>query len=121
MSNDSSFNYHIANIVKSAQKVSAWILRTFLSRERKVMKVLLQTILVHQLEYACVVWSPFDNKHINMIENVVRRFTSKISEYQSWDEDLQKNICTTNYVDRLKDLKIYSCERRRERFMILYA
>ena len=71
MSNDCSFNYHIANIVKSAQKVSAWILRTFLSRERKVMKVLLQTILVHQLEYACVVWSPFDNKHINMIENVV--------------------------------------------------
>ena len=30
-------------------------------------------------------------------------------------------ICTTNYWERLADLKIYSLERRRERFLILYA
>ena len=85
------------------------------------MKVLLQSLLVCLLEYASVVWSPFDNKSINMVENVQRRFTSKIYEYQTWDEELQKYVCTVNYVDRLKDLKIYSLERRRERFMILYA
>ena len=121
MSHDCSFNFHITNIVKSANRVSAWIRRTFLSRGKPLMKVLLQSLLVCLLEYASVVWSPFDNKSINMVENVQRRFTSKIYEYQTWDEELQKYVCTVNYVDRLKDLKIYSLERRRERFMILYA
>ena len=29
-------------------------------------------------------------------------------------------VCNTNYADRLKDLKLYSLERRRERMQILY-
>ena len=50
-----------------------------------------------------------------------RRFTSKIKQYQTWDEELETRICNVSYADRLKDLKIYSLERRRERNMILYA
>ena len=42
-------------------------------------------------------------------------------EYQTWDEELQMYTCTVSYWDRLKDLKIYSLERRRERFLILYV
>ena len=114
-------NYHICSVVKSSVRVSAWIRRTFLSRERGLMKLLLVTLLVPKLEYASVVWSPFDTKHITMLKNVQRRFTSKIWQYQTWREDLQKHICTVGYTDRLKDLKIYSLERRRERFLILYA
>ena len=121
MSNDMSFNYHIATCTKSASQVSAWILRTFLTREKYVMKILLKSLLVSKCEYASVVWSPFDNKNINMLENIQRRFTSRIKEYQMWDEELQTWICNVSYTDRLKDLKIYSLERRRERIMILYA
>ena len=121
MSHDCSFNFHIANTVKTAFKVSAWILRTFLTRDKFLMKILLQSLVVSQVEYASVVWSPFDSHNINMLENVQRRFTSKIFEYQTWDDELQKYICEVDYVDRLKDLKIYSLDRRRERFMILYA
>ena len=105
MSNDCSFDYHISNLVKGGTKVSAWILRTFLSREKFVMKILLQSLVVTKCEYASVVWSPFDNKNINRIENVQRRFTSKIKEYQTWDEDLETWICTVSYADRLRDLK----------------
>ena len=86
-----------------------------------MMKVLLQSLLVPQVEYASVVCSPFDTQNINMLENVQRLFTSRIIQYQTWDERLQKYVCTVDYVDRLKDLKIYSLERRRERFIILYA
>ena len=56
-----------------------------------------------------------------MLENVQRQFTSRISEYNTWDDAKGLNICTTNYWERLADLKIYSLERRRERFIILYA
>ena len=121
ISSNLSFNYHIATLAKSAQQVSAWILRTFITREKRVMKVLLQSLLVPKCEYASVVWSPFDNTNINVIENIQRRFTSRIIEYQTVDQGLNRWMCTVNYADRLKDLRIYSLERRRERIMILYA
>ena len=121
MSGTCSFNYHIASLVKAASQVSAWILRTFLSREKNLMKTLMKSLLVPKCEYASVVWSPFDKKNIALIENIQRRFTSKIRDYQTFDEEHQRWICSVNYVDRLKDLKIYSLVRRRERVMILYA
>ena len=121
MASDCSFDYHISTITKSASRVSGWIMRTFLSRDKSNMKVLLQSLLVPCCEYASIVWSPFDNKNINMIENIQRRFTSRIREYQTWDEELDTWICNVSYTDRLKDLRIYSLERRRERILILYA
>ena len=121
VSGNGNFEEHISNCVKSALQVSAWILRTFLSRLKVVMKVLLQMLVVPHVEYASPVWCPFDRTHINMLENVQRRFTSRILEYNTWDERLGMCICTSNYWERLADLKIYSLERRRERFIILYA
>ena len=121
MSSNGSFEEHMRCCVKGAFQVSSWVLRTFLSRDRYVIKVLLQSLVVPKVEYASVVWSPFDNTNIQMLENVQRKFTSKILQYQTWNEELQRYICTVDYVERLKDLKIYSLERRRERFMILYA
>ena len=113
------FHEHINHIVKAATNVAAWVLRTFVTRNKWVMKVLLQSLVVPHLEYACPVWCPFDKAQIRMLENVQRRFTSRIAEYQSWDTG--SPICTMNYWDRLADLRIYSLQRRRERFMILYA
>ena len=121
MSSDCTFKTHIKTCVKAANKVSSWILRTFITRDKFVMKVLLQSLLVPKLEYASVVWSPFEDQYIQMLENIQRKFTSRMAQYQTWDEELQMYICTVDYVDRIKDLKIYSLERRRERFMILYA
>ena len=121
MSGSCLFDYHIASVVKTASKVSAWILQTFVSRDRHLLKTLLKSLLVTLCEYASVVWSPFNERNISMIENVQRRFTSKIREFQTYDEELQLWVCSVNYVERLKDLKIYSLERRRERVMILYA
>ena len=65
-----TFDEHIKHMVKSATQMSAWILRTFLSRGKFLLKLLLKTLLISQCEYRCVLWSPFDNKRINMIESV---------------------------------------------------
>ena len=121
ISSDLLFDVHINTIVKSAQQVSAWTLRTFLTREKMVLKVLLQSLVVPTIEYASVVWCPFDQKNIQLVEGIQRRYTSYIFEYQTWSEEQQRYICTTDYWERLKDLKIYSLERRRERFAILYV
>ena len=67
-----------------------------------------------------MLWSPREQLLINLIESVQADFTRKISKYQEYDENLKMPICNTNYADRLKDLKLYSLERRRERMQILY-
>ena len=88
-------------MAKKAMQVSAWILRTFLTRDKYGMKVLLKSLLVSSCEYASVVWSPFDKKNIEMIENIQKRFTSRIKEYQRYDENLQMWICNITYAERL--------------------
>ena len=84
------------------------------------MSTLLKSLLVSKMEYACVVWAPTDRKHINLIEDVQRKFTSRYSCFNTYSEELGKPICTVDYWDRLKELQIFSLERRRERYMILY-
>ena len=79
------------------------------------MRTLLKGLIVPKSEYGSIIWSPVDVKRITFIENIQRRFTSRIEDYQTYDENLKRPICTTNYWDRLKDLKLYSLERRRER------
>ena len=83
------------------------------------MKTLLKNVIVPNIEYGSVIWSPTNATQINLIENIQKTYTSRISEYQIWNDTLHMPICTKNYWDRLKDLEIYSLERRRERFIIL--
>ena len=119
ISSDGTFKEHIKIYVKETQKIAAWTLRTFLSREKRVMKVLLKQLIIPKIEYASVVWCPFDKQQIDMIESIQRRYTSCIQEYQRWEDTQQRNVCQVDYWDRLKDLNIYSLERRRERFVVL--
>ena len=84
------------------------------------MLILLKTLIVPILEYACVVWSPNENGLISLIESVQRKFTSRFAEFREYDELSQLNVCNTDYWQRLSQLKIYSLESRRERYMILF-
>ena len=120
MSSDAKFSTHITNMVAQAQKLSAWILRTFKTRQTYPMITLLKSLLIPKLEYACIGWSPNDTHHIQLIENVLRRFTSRMGVFNANNQNLNLLICTTDYWQRLKFLKLYSLERRSERYLILY-
>ena len=119
VSNSCVFTEHIKIYVRETQKIAAWTLRTFLSRDKWVLKVLLQSLIVPKVEYASIIWCPFDPAHITMIESIQRRYTSQMEQYRRWDEQKRCFVSTLNYWERLKDLKLYSLERRRERFLIL--
>ena len=43
-----------------------------------------------------------------------------MEEFNTFDEELGMYKCTTAYWERLEKLKIYSLQRRRERYMILF-
>ena len=62
------------------------------------------------MEYCCIVWSPVSHKWIYELEKVQKSFTSRINGMEELD-----------YHERLKKLNLYSLERRRERFMIIYG
>ena len=111
---DAKFANHIKKLVSDGQRLSGYVLRTFKTRDRYLMGTLLRSLVVSQMEYGCVIWSPTDSHLIKLLESVQRRFTSRISEFNQYDEALGMMICRVNYWQRLKRLRIFSLERHRE-------
>ena len=86
-----------------------WVLRVFQSRERYLMLTLLKSLVIPLLEYCCQLWNPWKANDIQAIEAIQRAFAYKITEVQH-----------LNYWERLHELKLYSLQRRRERYIIIY-
>ena len=86
-----------------------WVLRVFQSRKRSLMLTLLKSLVILLLEYCCQLWNPWKAKDIQAIESIQRTFTCKITEVQH-----------LNYWERLHELKLYSLQRRREHYIIIY-
>ncbi len=102
MNNKMTFEQHIENIVKSANRTSNMILRSFHCKKPDFMMQLFNTFVRSKLEYASPIWSPHLTKHINRIEAVQRRFTKRIPIVRN-----------SEYTNRLIFLKTLSLEERR--------
>ena len=110
LDNDASFQCHISKTIAKAKNISSWILRTFNTRRRKPMLLLWKTLVLPVLDYCSQLWSPFKKGEIEKIEALQRWFTAKISGMNNMD-----------YWERLHSLGLYSLERHRERYIIIYA
>ena len=110
MSNTATFTLHIRNIVKKARDKMRWVLRVFQSRKCSLMLTLLKSLVIPLQEYCCQLWNPWKAKDIQAIEAIQQMFTHKITEVQHF-----------NYWERLHELKLYSLQRRRERYIIIYV
>ena len=73
------------------------------------MMILYKALVLPILEYCCQIWSPKKLGLIKRIESVQRHFTAKLS-----------GTADMKYKERLTFLKIYSLERRRDRYAIIY-
>ncbi|KAG0723451.1 hypothetical protein GWK47_042708 [Chionoecetes opilio] len=109
LSCDCNFTTHIVNVTKKARSQAGWILRIFRTRDTLPMLTLYKSLVVPLLEYCCQLWSPWKVGEKQSLEAVQRSFTSKISAVRDLD-----------YWDRLEKLNLFSLERRRERYAILY-
>ena len=90
--------------------VRSWILRTFACRERDVMLTLWKSLVLPHLEYCSQLWSPSTIHQIQELESVQKNFLKKI-----------KGLGALSYWEQLKTLKMYSLQRRRERYRIIYV
>ena len=109
ISNDLSFSIHIENTITAATRLVSWSLRTFGRRSKFVMLTLWKTLSQSKIDYCSQLWSPNDHGSISKLESVARNFTSQITGCESQD-----------YWERLSSLKMYSQERRRERYEIIF-
>ena len=110
MSSDGTFKLHIAGVVREARSQAAWVLRTFSTREKLPMLTLFKSLVQCKLDYCSQLWSPTSKSEITALEMVQRSFIRKI-----------QGISSLPYWEQLKLLKLYSQERRRERYMIIYV
>ena len=109
MSDSAKFTDHINKVAKEAKRLSGWILRTFKSRDITCMLTLYKSLILPKMEYCCQLWNPASIGEIETLESIQRSFTSKIL-----------SINNKNYWERLESLKMYSLQRRRERYCIIY-
>ena len=75
------------------------------------MLALYKALVLSRLDYCCPLWNPQNSAFLcNKIESVQRAYTRRITGMDGLD-----------YWSRLNVLRLYSVQRRRERYIILYV
>ena len=110
MSSDGTFRTHIRNITEASRLQCSWILRTFQTRDQAPMITLWKSLVQSKLEYCCQLWNPSQKGDIQALEQVQRNFLRKIT-----------GMHELNYWEQLQALSVYSLERRREQYLIIYV
>ena len=77
------------------------------------MLTLLKQLVYPTLEYNSVLWDPANRDLVDLLESVQMNFLKKLE-----CPDLPPN---SDYWDHLKQYKLYSLQRRRERYAIMYV
>ena len=74
------------------------------------MVTLFKSMVFPHMEYCCPLWSPTAIGRIRQLETIQRSFTAKIN-----------GLNNLNYWERLRVLGLYSLERRREWYLLIYV
>ena len=110
MSCEANFKQHIQNKCSSMKDKIGWVLRTFKTRKKDAMLTLWKTLILSDHDYCSQLWSPTTTGDIQALELTQRNFIRKIS-----------GMYKLSYWQQLKSLRLYSLERRRERYLIIYV
>ena len=102
--NDLKPGEHCKEVVKTANKLVGFIGRTFEFKSEKVIVTLFNALVRPHLEYCVQFWSPYYRKDIDKLERVQRRATKLIPRLRNMP-----------YEERLKELNLFSLEKRRMR------
>ena len=92
--------------------MAGWALRTFRGRGKLLMVTVLRSLIQSRLDYCSQLWSPRDQRSINLLESVQRNFINKIRS---------PDLVGKTYREKLSSLQVYSQERRRERWSGVFA
>ena len=109
MSDTGKFSNHVESVCSRVRQKCGWILRTFNSRNTFFMKFMWKSLVQGVIDYCSQLYYPMQSTELQSLENLMKTYTKKIPEVSHLD-----------YWRRLKHLKMYSQQRRAERYKILY-
>ena len=110
LSNTATFSQHIHKKCIAVKSKISWVLRTFKTRESLPMLTLWKTQIMCHLDYCSQLWSPKKTGDIQSLELLQKAFVRNI-----------RGMSALSYWDQLIKLKLYSLERRRERYQVIYT
>ena len=109
LSTTADFKEHINNITETVKDLISWILRSFKTRSSLLMLQLWKSLVIPRLDYCSQLWNPSKAYLIQQLEELQKIFIKHILGFRNKD-----------YWTSLKELKLYSLQRRRERYQIIY-
>ena len=110
MSDDAKFDCHIEKVVRKVRQKVGWMFRSFYTRRLDILKQLWKTLVQCDIDYCSQLYMPSQTKGMQAIEKLFADFTAKIPTLREM-----------NYWERLVHMKMYSQERRMERYRIMYV
>ena len=110
MSSNASFTDHISERITVLKLKIGWILRTFQTRGVLPMLTLWKQLVLCDHDYCSQLWNPDRVGDIQSLELLQRSFIRKI-----------KGMQHLSYWEQQRSLSLYSLERRRERYALLYT
>jgi len=115
MNCDTTFTEHIEKTVSSCRTVIGMILRSFHTREELPMMTLYRALVLSKLDYCSPLYFPRQIGGMRAIEKVQADFTRRITSMKKPEESRP-----FDYWERLKKLRLYSVERRVERYSAIF-
>ena len=110
VTDDAKFDNHIDQMCKRVKQKSGWVLRTFFTRSPHFMKTIFKSLIQPHLDYCSQLWMPQQGQKLEKIERILKSWTSRIPALRNLP-----------YWERLNQLKMYSEQRRLERYRVLYS
>ena len=110
MSDDAQFTKHIFEKITTVTKLIGWAMRVFKTRSVPAMLTIWKSLILCHIDYCSQLWSPFKTGEIQAVESLQKSFLNRIPTFHG-----------LTYWEKLKAAKLYSLERRRERYSIIYT
>ena len=109
ISEDASFSQYINEKIATIKSKTGWVLRTFQTRDRKPILTLWKSLILSEHDYCCQLWNPHRTGEVQSMEVLQHFYIKKIS-----------GVSHLSYWNQLSKFKMYSLERRRERYIAIY-
>ena len=111
LSSDLSFSLQIEKVVSTSSQMVGWGMRTFRGRGSYLLLTMFKSLVQPHLDYCSQLWWPSAQEQITKIEAVQKSLVSRIRD---------SRLLGLTYWEKLRSLRLYSQERRRERYIVIF-